>query len=153
MMKRSVPALLIKELAYEICIIYGGPSRYQPAVWDAPGKPSLERASPVPYDRAATPRAFSPSIRCVRLIFRRKEEKQKRYNPRAEIRVVSRTREFNLLNARRFHVKYFLTRSSACVTRDAESKFYLASCIFLLHSARDAAASPDFIPFSFIVSD
>lgn len=25
MMKRSVPALLIKELAYEICIIYGGP--------------------------------------------------------------------------------------------------------------------------------
>lgn len=42
MMKRSVPALLIKELAYEICIIYiyiytVALVVYQPAVWDAPG--------------------------------------------------------------------------------------------------------------------
>lgn len=40
MMKRSVPALLIKELAYEICIIYGGPRGIRPGPCGMrPGKP------------------------------------------------------------------------------------------------------------------
>jgi len=57
MMKRSVPALLIKELAYEICIIYGGPRDISRPCGMCQLTLSGTRVLPVSDHRDACPRA------------------------------------------------------------------------------------------------
>lgn len=63
MMKRSIPALLIKELAYEICIIYGGPRGISRTCGMRQVTLSLERALPVLDYVDAKPREFSQHVR------------------------------------------------------------------------------------------